>query len=79
MSVTDPKEVDDALDLAIDRTIRAQDEFEATEPVDPAAVPKASVVVRRAEDVNELAREADVARAPVSDDGDPSSRADSTP
>jgi hypothetical protein len=79
MPVTDPNEVDDALELAIDRTIRAQDEFESTESVDPAAVPKASVVVRRAEDVDELAREADVARAPASHEGEPSSGADTTP
>jgi hypothetical protein len=59
MAVTDPHEVDDALDLAIDRTIHAQDEFESTQPADPAAVPKAKVVVHRAEDVSELAREAD--------------------
>jgi len=59
MGVTDPHEVDDALDLAIDRTIHAQDEFESTPPADPAAVPKARVVVHRAEDVSELAREAD--------------------
>jgi len=57
--VTDPQDVDDALDLAIDRTIHAQDEFESTPPADPAAVPKAKVVVHRAEDVSELAREAD--------------------
>ena len=60
MPVTDPHEVDAALDLAIDRTIRAQDEFESTPPADPAAVPKAKVVVHRAEDVKELAREAEV-------------------
>jgi hypothetical protein len=59
MGVTDAHEVDDALDLAIDRTIHAQDEFESTPPADPAAVPKAKVVVHRAEDVSELAREAD--------------------
>jgi hypothetical protein len=57
--VTNPREVDDALDLAIDRTIDAQDEFESTPPADPAAIPKAEVVVRRADDVSELAHEAD--------------------
>jgi hypothetical protein len=76
MTVTDPREVDDALDLAIDRTIRAQDEFESTEPVDPDAVPKATVVVHRAEDVKELAVEADVVRKPMSEGGDPGSQTD---
>jgi hypothetical protein len=57
--VTDPREVDDALDLAIDRTIRAQDEFESTPLADPEVAPKSKVVVHRAEDVTELAREAD--------------------
>ena len=60
--MTQPRDVDDALDLAIDRTIDAQEEFESTSPADPAAVPKAEVVVRRADDVSELAHEADEAR-----------------
>lgn len=76
MGVTDPRDVDDALDLAIDRTIHAQDEFESTEPVDPAAVPKARVVVHRADDVKELAVEADVVRKPRAEDGDPESQTD---
>jgi hypothetical protein len=59
--VTQPRDVDDALDLAIDRTIDAQEEFESTPPADPAAVPKAEVVVRRADDVSALAHEADEA------------------
>jgi hypothetical protein len=59
--VTQPRDVDDALDLAIDRTIDAQEEFESTPPADAAAVPKADVVVRRADDVSELAHEADEA------------------
>jgi hypothetical protein len=73
MSMTDPREVDDALDLAIDRTIHAQDEFKSTEPADPAAVPKAKVVVHRADDVKELAHEADATAEP------PEPRADQDP
>ena len=57
--VADPREVDDALELAIDRTIAAQDEFKTVPAADPKAVPKAEVVVHRAEDVKELADEAD--------------------
>lgn len=57
--VAKPGEVDDALDLAIDRTIRAQDDFESIPPVDRKAVPAADKVVRRAEDVTSLADEAD--------------------
>jgi hypothetical protein len=67
MFVTDPHDVDDALDLAIDRTIHAQDEFESTPPADPALVPKATVVVHRADDVKELAHEAEVTQEPPSD------------
>jgi hypothetical protein len=55
--VTDPRDVDDALDLAIDRTIEAQDKFGSTPPEDPEAAPKAKVVVHRAEDMTELARD----------------------
>jgi hypothetical protein len=40
MAVTDPHEVDDALDLAIDRTIHAQDEFESTRPPTPRRCPR---------------------------------------
>lgn len=54
-----PREVDDALDLAIDRTIDAQDDFEKLPAADPKALPKADVVVRRAEDVKTLADEAE--------------------
>jgi hypothetical protein len=57
--VADPREVDDALELAIDRTIAAQDEFKTVPVADPKAVPKAEVVVHRAEDVKELADEAE--------------------
>jgi hypothetical protein len=57
--VADPREVDDALELAIDRTIAAQDEFETVPVADPRAVPKAEKVVHRAEDVKELADEAE--------------------
>jgi hypothetical protein len=57
--VAGPREVDDALDLAIDRTIDAQDDFEKLPAADPKALPKADVVVRRAEDVKTLANEAD--------------------
>jgi hypothetical protein len=57
VTVPDPREVDDALDLAIDRTIDAQEEFESVPPADPKAVPAADVVVHRAEDVTELAQE----------------------
>lgn len=69
MFVTDPHDVDDALDLAIDRTIHAQDEFESTPPADPALVPKATVVVHRADDVKELAHEAEVTQEPRSESG----------
>ena len=69
MCVADPRDVDDALDLAIDRTIRAQDEFESTPPADPASVPKATVVVHRADDVKELAHEAEVTQEPPSEPG----------
>jgi hypothetical protein len=69
MSVTDPHDVDDALDLAIDRTIRAQDEFESTPPADPASIPKATVVVHRADDVKELAHDAEVSQEPRSESG----------
>jgi hypothetical protein len=55
----EPREVDDALDLAIDRTIRAQDDFEKVPLADPKALPKADRVVHRAEDVRTLADEAD--------------------
>ena len=57
--VTDPRDVDDALDLAIDRTIEAQDEFESTPVTEPDAVPAADKVVHRAEDVSALADEAE--------------------
>ena len=57
--VAGPREVDDALDLAIDRTIDAQDDFEKLPAADPKALPKADVVVRRAEDVKTLADEAE--------------------
>ena len=55
--VADPREVDDALDLAIDRTIDAQDDFEKVPLADPKALPKADKVVHRAEDVKTLADE----------------------
>jgi hypothetical protein len=61
--VADPREVDDALDLAIDRTIDAQDDFESLPPADKDAVPAAEVVVRRAEDVKDLADEAEEPKA----------------
>ena len=57
--VAEPREVDDALNLAIDRTIDAQDDFEKVPVADPNAVPKADKVVHRAEDVRTLAEEAD--------------------
>jgi len=57
--VTDPRDVDDALDLAIDRTIEAQDKFEAIPVTEPDAVPAADKVVHRAEDVTSLADEAE--------------------
>jgi hypothetical protein len=57
--VADPREVDDALDLAIDRTIDAQDHFEKVPLADPKALPKADKVVHRAEDVKTLADEAE--------------------
>ena len=57
--VAEPREVDDALDLAIDRTIDAQDDFEKVPVADPKALPKADKVVHRAEDVRTLADEAD--------------------
>lgn len=57
--VAEPREVDDALDLAIDRTIDAQDDFEKVPVADPSALPKANKVVHRAEDVRTLADEAD--------------------
>jgi hypothetical protein len=63
VSVADPREVDDALDLAIDRTIDAQDEFESLPTADKDAVPAAEVVVRRAEDVKDLADEAEKPKA----------------
>jgi len=59
LPVAEPREIDDALDLAIDRTIDAQDEFESLPPADKDAVPAAEVVVHRAEDVKDLANEAD--------------------
>ena len=57
--VVGPREVDDALDLAIDRTIGAQDDFRKVPVADPKALPKADKVVHRAEDVRTLADEAD--------------------
>lgn len=57
--VAEPREIDDALDLAIDRTIDAQDDFEKVPVADPKALPRADVVVRRAEDVKTLANEAE--------------------
>jgi hypothetical protein len=59
VSVAEPRDVDDALDLAIDRTADAQDDFESIPPADKDAIPAADVVVRRAEDVKVLANEAD--------------------
>ncbi|HEX5824036.1 MAG TPA: hypothetical protein VFY18_06200 [Candidatus Limnocylindrales bacterium] len=55
--MADPREVDDALDLAINRTIDAQDDFESIPVADPEAIPAADTVIRRAEDVNALAIE----------------------
>lgn len=57
--VAEPRDVDDALDLAIDRTVDAQDDFESIPPADRKTVPAADVVVRRAEDVKSLASKAD--------------------
>jgi hypothetical protein len=57
--VPDPREVDDALDLAIDRTIDAQDDFESIPVTDGKAIPAADKVVHRAEDVTSLADEAE--------------------
>jgi hypothetical protein len=57
--VTDPRDVDDALDLAIDRTIEAQDKFDSIPVTEPKAVPAADKVVHRAEDVTALADEAE--------------------
>ena len=61
--VTDPRDVDDALDLAIDRTIEAQDKFESIPATEPDAVPAADKVVHRAEDVTALADEAETPKA----------------
>jgi hypothetical protein len=61
--VTDPRDVDDALDLAIDRTKAAQDTFESIPVSEPRAVPAADKVVHRAEDVTALADEAEPPKA----------------
>lgn len=59
--VEDAQDVDDALELAIERTIAAQYTFEATPLSAPDVVPAADTVVHRAEDVHVLADEADEA------------------
>ena len=61
--VTKPRDVDDALDLAIDRTIEAQDTFESIPATEPKAVPAADKVVHRAEDMTALADEAEAPKA----------------
>lgn len=55
----DPEAVDEALELAIERTIAAQDKFETTPLTAPEIVPAAETVVHRAEDLTVLADEAD--------------------
>jgi len=57
----DPEAVDEALELAIERTIAAQDTFETTPLTAPEIVPVAETVVHRAEDLTVLAEEADQA------------------
>ena len=61
--VTEPRDVDDALDLAIDRTMEAQDSFESIPATEARAVPAADKVVHRAEDVTALADEAEAPKA----------------
>jgi hypothetical protein len=63
-SVSDPRDVDDALDLAIDRTKDAQDKFDSIPVTRPEALPAADKVVHRAEDVNSLAGEAETPMRP---------------
>lgn len=71
----DPHHVDDALELAIERTIAAQDTFEATPLSAPEVVPAAHAVVRRADDVRALAEGADAAvDAEHGSEGRPGSR-----
>lgn len=55
----DPEAVDEALELAIERTIEAQDRYETTPLTAPEIVPVAEAVVRRAEDLTVLADEAE--------------------
>jgi hypothetical protein len=55
--MTDRRPVDDAMDLAIERTVQAEKTFEVTPVEDPRAIPAADVVVHRADDVHALAGE----------------------
>ena len=49
---------DDALVSATERAREAQEDFRETKPEDPAIVPNAHKVVQRAEEVDELAKDA---------------------
>ena len=62
--MTNPRDVDDALDLAIDRTKAAQDTYDSIPVTRPEALPAADKVVHRAEDVNSLADEAENPNGP---------------
>ena len=51
-------EHDEALLTATERAREAQEDFRETKPHDPAIVPNAHKVVQRAEEVDELAKDA---------------------
>jgi hypothetical protein len=55
--MTDRRHADDAMDLAIERTVQAEKIFEVTPVEDPRAIAAADVVVLRADDVHALARD----------------------
>jgi hypothetical protein len=57
MGMDDPN-TDDALLTAADRARQAEERFIETPPEDPAIVPKARKVYQRAEEVDELAKDA---------------------
>lgn len=67
----DPEAVDEALELAIERTIAAQGTFETTPLTAPEVVPVAETVVRRAEDLTVLAKRPPSCRTRVVAKADP--------
>ena len=60
----DTRFLDDAIELAAERTIKAQEDFLEVEPEDEEALPRVVKVEHRAEDLEALASEPD---SPVDD------------